>query len=369
MRGSCKAHWLFPFLWLIPLLLTSSAWPAAAQATAAAAWEIKVHGGGVWVGNPTDGTVSLPGAGAPFTGGVGFPPTRRVSSWYFGDGSTLVNQVSAAPVFSLPLRMTPLDPVLSRPLAERQHGGHFGIRVGRALTGRLAAEFSLDYSLAQLKIASAARAGIETSRASFLATFNQFQTSGSAFSQSRVTSTADIADGNARQIVSTGALNINLTTQGRLIPYATVGGGVMSRVGAAPRGTLVGNYQFLYIGAFPFNERDTVSVRDSRADHAFVGVFGGGVRWHASPRWGIRIDVRAHVNRNQVSTLVDADPVTVPGTPSILFFSTTNPAIYFSNVSPSSSSLTGPRIDGAATFKGSGLESQVVVASGVYWRF
>src|SRR5439155_4370164 len=206
---------------LAAVVLASSVGSAFAQTIDARKWELDFHAGGdILVSNPTDGTVSLPGAGESFTGGAGFPPTRRVSSWYFGDGATLVNQVAL--LFNLTQRLRPLDPLLSQPMAERQHGGSLGVRLSRVLGERLATEFNLDYSLAQPKITSAALAEIEASRASFLAVFSQFQAaSGSTFVQSHVTSTADIADGNARQIISTGTLNINLTTRGKVIPYTT----------------------------------------------------------------------------------------------------------------------------------------------------
>lgn len=353
---------------LAALLLAPLARPAAAQTTAERKWEIEFHGGGMLVRNPTSSTVSLPGAGEPFTTGPG-QTSRRVSSWYFGDGATLLNQLRALPFFNLPL-MTSLDPVLGGLLAERRHGGSFGVRVSRALNSRLAAEFSLDYSLAQLEITGAAVTGIATSRDSFLAVFNDLLRG--PFSQPRVTSTADLGDGKARQVVSTGTLNINLKTSGNLIPYVTAGAGVISSVGATPSATLAGNYQFLLLPFLsPHDQSDTVSVRDSRPDHALVGVFGGGVRWHASPRWGVRFDVRGHLSRNKVSTLLDANSATVTRTaPPLTTFSTpTNPSIQFSNGPARPSSLSGPRIDGVETFSGNGIQSQFNITAGVFWRF
>lgn len=355
---------------LVPLLLMSLVPLAAAQSNDGRKWEVEFHGGGILTSNPNGGTVSLPSPAESFAAGPGFPTTRRVSSWYFGDGATLVNQVSAASPFNLALKITPLDPVLGGALADRRPGASLGARVSRRLNDRLTAEFSVDYSLARLKITSEGRAGIEASRASFLAVFSQFQTtSPTVFQQARVASNADIADGNARQVISTGVLNINLKAEGRLVPYAAVGGGVISNLGTSPSATLAGNYQFLYLNAFPINESDTVRVRASRAGHAFVGVFGGGVRWQAARRWGVRLDVREHLSRNDASTLVDANPATVAAIPSAFFFSTTNPSIYFSNRSSSPSSLSGSPLDGVQTFRGSGIQSRTSITVGAFWRF
>src|SRR5213593_4752238 len=75
------------------LLVACLTAPAMAQ-TKPDKWEVEVHGGGAQAINSTDGTGALPGPGATFTTFFGFP-SRRESSWYFGDGTVLLNQVSA----------------------------------------------------------------------------------------------------------------------------------------------------------------------------------------------------------------------------------------------------------------------------------
>src|SRR5207249_982595 len=92
--------------------------------------------------------------------------SRRTSSWYFGDGAVLLNQVNAA--LGLSPRITPLDPVLKSSLADRQQGGSFGFRVSRTLSDRFSAEFGVDYALGRLTMSAPALAGIEAARASFV---------------------------------------------------------------------------------------------------------------------------------------------------------------------------------------------------------
>ena len=79
-----------------------------------------------------------------------------------------------------------------------------------------------------------------------------------------------------------------------------------------PSATLAGNYQFLSVGA-PMNESDTVTVRDARDAHTVAGILGGGVKYHVSPRWGIRLDARVSLSKNTAGTTLDATPNVVMG--------------------------------------------------------
>ncbi len=115
------------------------------------------------------------------------------------------------------------------------------------LTPRLAAELSVDYSLAQLQITQANSDAIEATRASFIPAFRGLLVpSGLAMNVNRVlnsvTSTAALECGSGRQLSTGGALLINLRTSGDVIPYATVGASSISTIGEMPSATLAGNY-------------------------------------------------------------------------------------------------------------------------------
>jgi hypothetical protein len=131
---------------------------AAAQSTQAPAtdlrWEVEVHGGGAHESTPTDGTSSLPPAGEAFTTSSNMR-SRRASSWYFGDGARLINEINASFGGTAPGRITPLDPVLSQSGATRRSGGTFGFRVAYHMTSRLAADFTLDAAQGKLKFTDA----------------------------------------------------------------------------------------------------------------------------------------------------------------------------------------------------------------------
>lgn len=356
-----------PVVFLCALLLV----PAAVMAQGGG-WEIEVHGGGAFVNNLSGGTGSLPAPGAPFTTGTG-RPSRRVSSWYFGDGAELVNDVLS--LFGAPERIAPLDSVLTNRFAERDNGGGFGFRVAREITPRFGAEFNLDFTSAAVNPTSSALAGVEASSDSFVPAFFDGILSTGPFTDITAESEFLVEGDAGNQIAATGALTINLMTQGRVIPYATVGAGVIANNGDTPTADLDGNYSFSIVGFFPVAESDSVQVRHAIDDNVFIGVFGGGVKVLLTQRSGIRVDVRVHVGNYTVQTLLSADPDTVTS-PSILISASiataTSPSIQFSNdeanlLNPTT--LSGPTISDFETFSADGTLRQVLLTVGYFWRF
>jgi hypothetical protein len=366
------------------LWLGIAAAPVAAQSVNGPRWEVEVHGGGGFDTSATDGRGALPPAGQATTNVYGLP-SRLASTWYFGDGALLLNQImgsfaaNGAPTTG---RMTPLDPVLQSAAGGWASGASVGFRVGMAVTPRFGAEFTLDAPLGPARFSDGLLAGVEASRAGFISAWNAStgliaSGGGVVFTNPSVTSVAAIDDDTGRQLFMTGALTINLATQGRLIPYAAIGAGVVSNVGDLPSLTLTGNYRFDSLnvvapGTFPVNETDTVRIRLVAANqHPLVTVFGGGAKFHASRRWGLRGDVRAYVSKNSVDVFVDATPqVVTSSTPLGLITSTLVPSIQFTNF-PSivSSTLSGPAIDGFKTFSSSGTSVHVSVTGGYFLRF
>jgi hypothetical protein len=263
MRGETWCSSIF-----VCVMTFAGAWPAAGQTTQTPKWEVEFHGGGLFSTNPTGGTISLPAPGQPFmtvplTSTASPLPSRYEPSWYFGDGTRLFNQAATA-LGQLPDQIVPLDPVLAGPLGEHRGGGSVGLRVSRVLTPRFTAELSVDYGFATLRITPANGEAIETTRASFIQAWRGVI----LFNPNRVlnslTSTGTLADGSGRQLFTSGAVNINLTTGGALIPYVTVGAGVTSFTGDLPSATLNGNYQFRLPSGPPIDETDTVTTMPAR---------------------------------------------------------------------------------------------------------
>ena len=195
-----------------------------------------------------------------------------------------------------------------------------------------------------------------------------------------VTSTAGFEDGHGHQLVTSGALIVNLKTTGDIIPYAMFGGGLIAIPGEAPKTTLLRNYQFQLPGGAPINETDSVTVRGAHDDLALAGILGGGVKFHLSPRWGIRLGVRLALSKNDANTVLDAVPSVSLGLrplgrgvlgadPSIQFSNSSDPVTALGVTAIAASTLTGPPITGFRTFSGSGVASDTSFMTGVFWRF
>ena len=93
-----------------------------------------------------------------------------------------------------------------------------------------------------------------------------------------VTSSATLEDGGAREIVSSGAVLVNLRSSGAVIPYAAIGAGLVSITGDMPSVVMLGNYQFRLPAGPPVDETDNVTVSDGRDRHTAAGILGGGVK-------------------------------------------------------------------------------------------
>ena len=370
-----------PILVVCQVIFVVIALPSAAQETGK--WEVEFRGGRTASTNPTSGVVTLPGPGEVFITGpntiIPPPSSRRESSWYFGDGTVLFNQAVTA-LGQLPGQIITLDPVLARPLGEWHSGGTLGVSVSRAFSPRISAEFTVDYNLARLHITEANSDAVEATRASFIPAF----TGMIRFNRNRVvqsiTSTAALEREGGRQIVTSGALAVNLRRAGRVIPYVSGGAGLMSIIGTTPSVALRGNYQFLTAPGNPVDETDTVTVKDARDNHTLAGIVGAGVKYYASRRWGIRIAARTYFFSNTANTTLDAAPTVtlglqpagggaLGGDPSLQFSNTSNPVTAGGVTGVMASTLTGPPITGLRTFTGSGVVHETSVTVGLLWRF
>lgn len=331
---------------LVVMLVAAMAAPAIAQERK---WEIEVFGGAVLGTTGSDGTRRLPPAGLPIVTSTPIFPSREVSSWFFGDGAVLLNDVNEQ--FGTAGRITPLDPFLVA--GEAGGGGVFGARLRRRLTDRFSAEFSFDVLASSSSAPDGFADGVEASRQSFTPAFRSLLATG-PFTGIQVDATATAADGARRDMTATAAVNVDLPRLWSLAPYATVGGGLTTGTGSMASAELTGHYQFSIAAETPISETDTTTVRFERPA-GFVVVLGGGVRQELSEKWGLAIDVRVHVGPDRTRVVVDASPASVRGTPAGFVESFTNPAIQFSNdpATGRRSTLSGPALDGFEVFEGS----------------
>jgi hypothetical protein len=347
-----------------------SALPVAGQpAVESGKWEVEIHAGASTGGGISGGTgIGQFPVGVPLPTGAGTATSRRVSSWYFGDGALLLNQTNTA--LGGVGRMTPLDSVLTTAIGRLDGGTMFGFRVGRSLTPRISADFSFDYAQGGLRMTDQAVAAIERTRLSFVDAWNGLLATG-AIPNPIVTSESEVEEGGGHQLLAVGAVNIHLFRAGRFVPYVTAGGGGLFNRGTAPSAALTGNYRFSFAGIFPINETDRMTLGAATSDRAFVGVVGGGFKYGMSARDGLRVDVRVHLSGSGIETLAGATPSVVFQSPAFVISTGTIPSIQFSNsqVFNRPSSLSGPVIDDLNTFKGSGVQSRVSVTAGYFFRF
>jgi hypothetical protein len=327
-------------------------------------WEVEGYGG-FSSRVASTGQAVLPAAGAPITTSNPTFPSRQTPSWFFGDGSALLN--GASEDLGLTSRITPLDSVIAS-LGFDDRGAAAGIRVRRSISARISAELSIDVLTGAPALGSAFRAGVESSRASFDTAFAGLFATG-PFAGATVAATATTANGSGQQIAATGSIRVPWAPRLGLVPYLTLGAGVLSRRGGLPSATLAGSYQALVATGVPINETDRVVVRFSQGASP-VGVLGAGVRRAVSARWGIDVDGRVLVGPQPVKVLLDANPSVTPGTPAGFIESFTFPSIQFSNNASTgrSSSLGPPALQGFTAFS-SGVQAHVLVTIGLYARF
>ncbi len=339
--------------------------PAAAQTGAAPKWELEVHGGAATATTPSGGTAATLPAGTPFTT-LAFTQSRHEPSWFFGDGAALLNSVNTT--LAPTAKITPLDAVIGSAATSRGSGADVGFRLTRHIASRYSAELSVDYARTPLELTQKALDGIEASRTTFINAFRSLFRSGPSQNPD-VNATVTLTRGSGYELLTTGVVGIDLLTRGRFIPFVVGGGGIAHNGGNAPSAALVGTYGFSIPGLPGINETDRVAIRVATRANSPVGVFGGGVRYAASPRWGVRADVRMLAGGVKNDILVDATPSVATSTPGVILISPSTPSAVFSSSATIPSSLSGQQISGLKTFAGSGSSLRTNVAAGVYLRF
>ena len=325
-------------------------------------WEIEGYGGAVLGRLTTEGSQTLPPAGAPLVTSTPLNPTREVPSWFFGDGANLLNAVAEQYDAS---SISPLDPLFASADGDPTFAG--GVRVRRRLSARLSAEFGVDL----LGKTDVAPTGLDDlvgqTRASYATAFRELLATG-PFTNVVVGTDGGITDNRTQEFAATAALSGDLTGGGSLVPYVTVGAGVTAGSGSVTV-SLNGQYRFSILGEVPVRELDSVTVRFERRT-AFVAVFGGGVRRDLSEKWGLRIDARVYLGPDSTRVTVTTESENVRGTPAGSIESAGSPAIQFSN-DPSTgrrSSLSAPPLQDFRVFSG-GVQIRPLLTFGISRRF
>jgi hypothetical protein len=348
---------------LTAALVVSPAW---AQTTPTPRWEVEGFAGLSLFELPSGGTAALPPAGSPLTTSGPTNPSRRVPTWFLGDGAGLLNGVNAE--FDIAGRIAPLDGALASLGLSGTNAPAVGLRLRRRLSTRLDVELSADLLPGSRELSAKLVDAVETARASFQSAFTGLLTSG-PFTAVAVTATASMANQSSRELATTAAVRWTLTS-GAVAPYITLGGGLVHQIGNLPSVTLTGNYRFQILGTVPINETDTLRLRYEQGT-AVVGVAGAGVRGPLSERVGWTLGGRVLLSPQTLTLRLDSEPAVATGTPAGFVESFTTPAIQFSNSASTGreSSLSGTPLSGFKAFSTSGLQTRFIITAGLVIRF
>jgi hypothetical protein len=327
-------------------------------------WEVEVYAGAVAARTASEGSQTLPPAGASIVTSNPLFPSREVPSWFFGDGAVLVSDVNEE--FGGAAGIATLDPLFASVKGARS--GVFGARLRRSLSPVTSLEFSVDV-LGSATLAPDLEAGIDAARQSFRETFTEVLVSGPFTSLVVDAASGVTGTTRRREFAITAGFNTDIGTMGPLKPYLTFGGGILAGTGPVPSAELSGHYRFSILGQVPINETDRVRI-DFERPLTFTAVAGGGLRHDLSEKWAFRIDVRAFIGPDSTEVRVTADPIVQRGSPAGVVESFTNPAIQFSNdpATGRRSSLSAPMLDNVSVFSG-GIRTRTIVTFTIGRRF
>jgi hypothetical protein len=281
-------------------------------------WELEGHGGIAFTVGSPDGIKALPEASSFTT--IGGHASKRVSSWMFGDGAVLLNQVleQGSDLGRHPAeRIVPIDSRLQSPLIQPRNGGAFGVRLGRRISSRLIAEVTADRLPrvgATEDISNQYLKTAETFSAAWKAVLRNYPRVAFSFGQQAFAESQPPTAGQGRLLV-TGTVNFEFATSRKIRPYVVGGAGIESGTGTAPSATITGSYQYdlrgLEFGLGGLvQENDQVELTGKLTRNKPVGVAGGGVRIPISERFGIRADARVYLSINRVETYLSTGPIT-----------------------------------------------------------
>lgn len=338
--------------------------PGVAKKPAGPKWEINFHGGFATGTSTPEGESRIPTDGETFVMADGNTPTRAVSSWYFGDGTSLLNQVLQ--LRGITTRMDPVD-VPDWPGASRRSGLQAGAAIARHVKGGVWLEFSVDVGLDPVGFAGDVRDRVEDTRADFETAFKALASSASGVtSSSTVTSTADYASSGGRVIVS-GV--VQYRGYGPVMrPYLMAGIGAASPFGDPATLTLTGTYRFSTPGQTVIEETDTMRIRHETSG-SVLWIFGGGVMRDLSRSSAFRGEVRLLTGSMKVSGRLDAEPSRVTASPGgAIILNATNPGLQFSS-STIRPTLSGGPFLGFDAFTGEGGVFQWVLSASYVRRF
>lgn len=329
--------------------------PKAASPGSRYKWEVEIHGG--FMRSSESGGYSLfPSAEEYLLEGSGAQgyKSKRVSTWYIGEGATLLGA------------STSLQDELIKPIV-KPSDKLYGFRVSRSFNKWLGAEFTLDRA-GKLELTDEAIAGIKAADANFLKFWQRLNVPGNT----EASSSASISPNGGHQTFAIGALVVNLPKAFGMVPYVTGGAGVLITGDKTAGATLEGSY-----GGPSALETDTLSIAVKRSSNRKLAeMVGFGVKINLTSHVGLRVDARAYFHKNTTTTLVNASHTNTPNAAWVIKATPRTGAPATPDIQrlngpgvQSYSTLSGPAISNLKTYYGYGTQRTIPVSIGLFYRF
>lgn len=333
-------------------------------------WEIEFHASGFLKDDAKGGVKALPGPGTSFATVAPNVNSRTVSSFFFGDGNALINEVLLRQGLN---PIVPLDETIlnDRKVLERQSNIAVGMRLVRYVGRRVwldgTIEYDIDYDHGSFEIG-------ETQEQQALLTMRSWRQSlESLFGKcgklcnNTIGEHVSTTHEKGHQVASAFTVNYDLRREGRFIPYIGAGGGLVVSFAGTPRQEYFGSYS---IRSDTIQGTDHVRVDFQVPPVVPALIVATGARYQLSDRWGLRMEMRNNFEPHSFKTLVTAMPeFTDNGAGNVVVLSSGDLGIQFSNnqsFAPSTLSVPLPQF---RTFKSTGLRYEGRISGGVYYRF
>jgi len=333
-------------------------------------WEIEVHASGFLKDDANGGVKTLPGPGDSFATVAPNVNSRAVSSFLFGDGNALINQILVGQGLN-PIPSLNAAIVNNRFALERQSNIGVGVRVSRYVGKRIwldwTNEYDIDYDNGSFEINEKEEAdGFLAMQAWVTSLGSLFEACGAPCPHS-VAGHMDTTHEKGHQISSALTVNYDLQREGRFVPYIGAGGGLVMSFAGTPRQE--------YFGHFSLRNHTIQGTDHVRVDFQVPAVVpalivAAGAKYELNDRWGLRMEIRNNFESHSFKTLVTAMPeFSDGGSGNAIVLSAGDTGIQFSdNQSFAPSTLSKPLAQ-FRTFKSTGLRYEGRISGGVYYRF
>jgi|1185.fasta_scaffold10787_2 hypothetical protein len=333
-------------------------------------WEIEVHGSGFLKDDANGGVKNLPGLGPSFATVLANTDSRQVSSFLFGDGNKLINQVlvgqGLAPIPSLD------GSILQNRLAlERQSNVGLGFRVSRYFGEKYwldwTNEYDIDYDHGSFEINEMEDADSDIPLKVWVTSLESLFANCGASCPFAVAAVKHSTREKGHAATTAVTFNRDLPAVRGFVPYIGVGGGLVFSVAGTPSQDYFGHY-VLANGAIQGSDHVRVSFQVPGVAPALV--IAAGAKYQLSKHWGLRMEMRNNFEPHSFKTVVQAFPeFTDGGAGNVIALSGGGSAVQFSDnqsLALTTLSLQQPQF---RTFKSIGFRYEGRISGGAYYRF